>query len=377
MTKVLVPLGTRPEIVKLAPVVAALHQHGHVVRTVATGQHYSPSMSDAFFDDLGLRPDERWELDGDESDRVGAILGSALRELDERRPDVVLLLGDTWTVPLFCMAARRHGVPLAHLEAGLRSFNPTSVEEVNRKVAAATASLHLAPTELAARFLRYEGVLPERIRVVGNPVIDVLQKANVPRVPIHKRAGVVVTAHRATNVDDPDRLTQLVTLLQRLAREVGPVTFPVHPRTRARLEVGGSWATLLSAGPEITLLEPLAYEDMLARVAAARVVVTDSGGLQEEASWFGVPVVVLRRSTPRWEGVGAGIAALVGLDVDLALDAAVKFCTAEEQRRVASSPCPYGDGRTSTRVARLLADPRTAELLELAEPDFVARPVPA
>jgi len=374
--KVLVPLGTRPEIVKLAPVVKALRQHGHVVRTVATGQHYSPSMSDAFFDDLGLHPDERWELDGDESDRVGTILSSALREIGAHRPDIVLLLGDTWTVPLFCMAARRHGVPLAHLEAGLRSFNATSVEEVNRKVAAATASLHLAPTELAARFLRYEGVQPEHIHIVGNPVIDVLQQSNVQRVPIGQRVGAVVTAHRATNVDDPDRLAALVKLVQRLAQEVGPVTFPVHPRTKARLEAAGSWETLANAGPEITLLEPLAYEDMLARVAAARVVVTDSGGLQEEASWLGVPVVVLRRSTPRWEGVGADVAALVGLDVDLALDKAVRFCTVEEQKRVAGAPCPYGDGQTSTRVAELLADPATAELLELAEPDFVARPIP-
>src|SRR5207302_1612868 len=156
--RVLVPLGTRPEIVKLAPVVRAVQAAGIDVRTVATGQHFSPNMSDAFFAALGLEPDERWAPEGDDPGRVGAILTLAMRELAEHTPDLVLLLGDTWTVPLFCLAARRECVPIAHLEAGLRSFNATSTEEVNRKVAAATASLHLAPTELAARFLREEGV---------------------------------------------------------------------------------------------------------------------------------------------------------------------------------------------------------------------------
>jgi len=373
--RVLVPLGTRPEIVKLAPVVDALGAAGHDVRTLATGQHFSPSMSDAFFADLGLAPDERWEPSGDDADRVGTMLTLALREVDAHRPGVVLVLGDTWTVPLFCLAARRHGVPLAHLEAGLRSFNATSVEEVNRRVAAATVSLNLAPTEMAADFLQREGVAGERIRVVGNPVIDVLRRRGVRARAIADRAGVVVNAHRATNVDDPERLAGVVAIVAGLAERLGPVTFPVHPRTRARLDASGGGAVLEAAG--VHLKEPLPYDEMLDAVAGAQVVVTDSGGLQEEAAWLGVPVVVLRRSTPRWEGVAAGTSVLAGLDVDVALDAARRFAEADEQRRVAASPCPYGDGHTSERVAAILADPATADLLALAEPDFVARPVPA
>ena len=375
MTSVLVPLGTRPEIVKLAPVVAALTRHGFDVRTVATGQHYDPSLTDNFYRDLGLVPNDRWALAGDEADRVGQILSLAHRELAARRPDLVLLLGDTYTVPLFCLAARRRCVPVAHLEAGLRSMNPTSMEEVNRRVGAATASLHFAPTDMAARFLLEEGVEPERVRVVGNPVVDVLRSLDVRRRPAHQRLGVVVTAHRATNVDDPERLGLLVELVRRVAAEMGPVTFPMHPRTRARLEAAGAMKAL--ERPDIVILPPVPYADMLDLLAGARVVLTDSGGLQEEASWLGVPVVVLRRSTPRWEGVAAGTSVLVGLDVDLAVASARRLASPDEQARVATVPCPYGDGHTAERVAAILADPATAALLRIEEPDFVAKPPPS
>jgi UDP-N-acetylglucosamine 2-epimerase (non-hydrolysing) len=372
---VLVPLGTRPEIVKLAPVVAALRDRGVGVRVVATGQHTDPNLSDAFFDDLGLQPDDRWQLAGDEPARVAAILEAAYRELADHRPDAVVLLGDTNTVPLFCLAARRHRVPVVHLEAGLRSFNPTSLEEVNRRVAAATAALHLAPTDQAARFLEAEGVAAERIRVVGNPGLDVVRTSGVAPVPVAERAGMVLTAHRATNVDDPQRLEALVKLALRLADAAGPVTLTLHPRTRARLEAAGAMAALADGG--VRLVDPLPYHEMLRLVASSRVAVTDSGGLQEEAAWVGVPVVVLRRSTPRWEGVAAGTSVLVGLDVDRALEAVERLCTPEEQARIAAAPCPYGDGRTAERVADLLADPAIAPLLAIDEPDFVDREPPA
>src|SRR5207248_2481846 len=164
-------------------------------------------------------------------------------------------------------------------------------------------------------------------------------------------------------------------LLRRTASELGPVTFPVHPRTRARLEAAGALGPLEAGG--VRMLEPLPYEGMLTLLASPRVVLTDSGGLQEEAAWLGIPVVVLRRSTPRWEGVAAGTSVLAGLDVDIALGAVRRFCDPDEQRRVAAVPCPYGDGHTAERVAAVLIDPATAPLLELSEPDFVGRDVPA
>ena len=311
--RILTAFGTRPEIVKLAPVVAALRSAGHDVRAVATGQHDDPTMSDSFFDDLALVPDVRHELPSDEAQRVGGLVAHAYGDVATTMPDVVVVLGDTHTVPAYSLAARRFGVAVAHLEAGLRSFNPRSLEETNRRVGAAAASLHLAPTELAARFLRDEGVEPERIQVVGNPITDVLRRLAPPRPPLQGRTGVVVTAHRATNVDHPDRLGQLVELLRGLAAELPPVRFPVHPRTRARLDEAGALGALEQT-LGLHLEAPLPYTEMLHAIAAARVVVTDSGGLQEEASWLGVPVVVLRTTTPRWEGVLAGTTRLAGLD---------------------------------------------------------------
>ncbi len=365
--RLLVPFGTRPEIVKLAPVVAALRDAGHDVHTIATGQHDDPRLADRFFEDLGLVPDERWTLPRPEAERVGTLLTRAFEALSRRPVDAVVLLGDTYTVPLFGLAARRHEVPVAHLEAGLRSFNERSLEEVNRRAVGAMASLHLAPTPLAARFLSEEGVPATRVHVVGNPITDTLRLHGPRRQAPSERVGVVVTAHRATNVDDPVRLAQVATIVRRLALEVGPVRFPLHPRTRDRLASAGALEEL-AAAPGVDLCEPLPYPEMLAAIAAARVVVTDSGGLQEEAAWLGVPCVVLRTSTPRWEGVESGIAALTGLDPDRAMAAAVAFNAPDAQARVAAVPCPYGDGRVGPRVAALLSDPAVQAVLALEEP---------
>jgi UDP-N-acetylglucosamine 2-epimerase (non-hydrolysing) len=362
----LVPFGTRPEIVKLAPVVDALRASGANVHTLATGQHYDPRLADEFFDDLSLVPDTRWELPTDEFARLAALFGRACETLSRHEFDALLLLGDTYTVPLFALAARRFNVPVAHAEAGLRSFNPQSVEEGNRRVVAALAAVHLAPTDLAARMLDAEGIPPERVFVVGNPVTDSLRRHGPPVCPVAARDGVVVTMHRPTNVDDPDRLRALVALLCVLARDFGRVRFPVHPRTRDRLEQAG--LDDLESTPGVQLEAPLRYREMLAAIASARVVVTDSGGLQEEAAWYGVPTVVLRTTTPRWESVLADTSALVGVDVDRALAAVQRFWSPAEQERVAAVPCPYGDGHAATRIVSVLRDAATQRFLESAEP---------
>lgn len=367
--RILAPVGTRPEIVKMAPVVAELARR-HEVRVVATGQHYDPGLTDTFFAEFGLVPDARWSLEGTEAERMGALLAQAVEEVASHSPDLVMVLGDTHTVPAFCLAGRRNRVPVAHLEAGLRSFNATSMEEVNRRVAAATATLHLAPTDLAARFLGEEGVAPTAVRVVGNPVLDALRLMGYDGGRRDPGAGIVMTAHRATNVDDPVRLQAIIRLALDLHRDHGPVRFPLHPRTRQRLEASGLDGRLEAAGVVVT--EPLPYRGMLEAVAASAVVVTDSGGLQEEAAWLGVPVVVLRSTTPRWEGVDAGIAELCGVDVDRAAESVARFATPVEQERVAATPCPYGDGRTGARVTELLDDPEIAPCLTIVEPD---RPV--
>ena len=374
--RVVVPFGTRPEIVKLSPVVEALRDVGHEVHAIATGQHDDPMLSDAFFADLMLAPDVRHELPAGEATRFGALLTHAYEDVADEAPDVVVVLGDTNTVPAYALAARRFGVPVAHLEAGLRSFNPRSLEEVNRRIGAATASLQLAPTELAGRFLRDEGVADERIRVVGNPITDVLRRfAPPPRSPA-SRQGALVTAHRATNVDVPERLDQLVDLVRSLAAELAPVRFPVHPRTRARLEAAGA-LTELERTPGLRLEQPLRYADMLDAIAAARVVVTDSGGLQEEASWLGVPLVVLRTTTPRWEGVIAGTTRLTGLDAARARAASLELAAPAAQEHAATTPCPYGDGHVASRVVAALLEAQERGLLSLSEPPLASGLPPA
>jgi UDP-N-acetylglucosamine 2-epimerase (non-hydrolysing) len=369
---VLVPFGTRPEVVKLAPVVAALQAAGHRVSVVDTGQHTDPALSSQLQETLGLTPDRRFALPTGQPARTGALHADAATAVAEFRPDVVLALGDTNTVPAYALAARAAGVPFAHVEAGLRSLNQRSVEEVNRRVAAAVAQLHFAPTARAAAFLAAEGVAAERVFVVGNPVIDTLVARGVAARPVGERDGVLVTAHRPTNVDDPERLARLVDVVRGLADKVGPVLFPVHPRTAARLAGTGLDAAL--DHPGVTLTAPLDYDALLAALASSRLAVTDSGGIQEEAAYLGVPVVVLRSSTPRWEGVEAGTTTLAGLvDADAAtgvLDAAVAHASDEAQARAAALPCPYGDGTTGPRIAQVLADERTDALLALTEPDF-------
>ncbi|GAB3199050.1 hypothetical protein GCM10027261_28020 [Geodermatophilus arenarius] len=370
---VLVPFGTRPEVVKLAPVVAALTAAGHRVDVVDTGQHTDPALSTRLQETLGLAPTCRFVLPADDpAARYGALHADAARAVARFRPDVVLALGDTNTVPAYALAARGAGVPFAHLEAGLRSLNPRSVEEVNRRVAAAVAALHLAPTRRAAAFLAAEGVPAERVFVVGNPVVDTLVTRGVRPVPVAQRSGVLVTAHRPTNVDDPVRLERLVGVVRALADRVGPVTFPVHPRTAARLADAGLDAEL--DHPAITRSGPVDHDTLLAALASARLAVTDSGGIQEEAAYLGVPVVVLRGSTPRWEGVEAGTTTLAGLADDCAADAvlaaAAAHTSAAGQARAAGLPCPYGDGTTGPQVAAVLADEATDALLALGEPDF-------
>jgi len=369
-----IPFGTRPEIVKLAPVITLLREANWRLRLIFTGQHHDPALGEKFLTEFAVVPDVHWSLPDSPGRRLGTLLEQAVAELVDHRPNLVLLLGDTYTVPFFCLAARHAGVPVAHLEAGLRSFNETSMEEVNRRVAAATASLHLAPTNLAAKFLRAEGISSQRIHVVGNPVIDVMVASGAKRCPPENRRGLLITAHRASNVDNPRRLSALVDTISSATKMVGSGTFPVHPRTQQRLHETGLDEQLRSVG--VDLIAPQPYRAMLELIARARVVVTDSGGLQEEASWLGVPVVVLRSSTPRWEGVTLGSAELVGLNPDLAAKAVRRFAAPNEQNRVAAIPCPYGLGDSARRILDVLKDPATEPLLQLTEPNFIGKEPP-
>ncbi|MDX6204948.1 MAG: hypothetical protein QOF39_1005 [Frankiales bacterium] len=364
-----VPVGTRPEVIKLAPVVHALRAAGHLVRCIATGQHYDARMYGDVFAGLGLVPDDVWALTGTEGERLGQLLSAAFAELSAHPADAVLVLGDTYTAPLVAVAARRYGAGVIHLEAGLRSQNGLSVEEVNRKMMVGLATVHLAPTGMAAAFLAGEGVPSSIVRVVGNPVVDAVVAMGIPVRPVSERRGVLLTAHRATNVDAPARLAELVALVKGLASAHGPVLFPMHPRTRDRL-VSAGWFDDLAATGGVDIVEPLPYPSLLTALSTSAVTVTDSGGLQEEAAYFGVPAVVMRHSTPRWEGVAAGTAVLTGMSADRVLQAVARLTTAAELARIAAVPCPYGDGTTGAQVVAALEDVGLRRALAPAEPSY-------
>ncbi len=364
-----VVLGTRPEVIKLAPVVRGLIEAGITARVVHTGQHTDATLATDLESECSLEVAERWQLPTQGAKRIAAIFEHALGEFETHSTDVAIVLGDTWTVPLVGLAARSAGVAVVHVEAGLRSHNERSQEEVNRTSAVAFASLHCAPTQYAADALKQQGVASTRIAVTGNPVTDALRSTGIARVARSPRSGVLFTAHRATNVDDPQRLRGIVETVERLRMEIGEVIFPLHPRTAARLEEFTLIERLRRAA---NVVAPLKYQSLLTTLAGSRLVVTDSGGLQEEAAWFGVPAIVLRASTPRPEGVLLGFAALTGVDPSSVISAAHAMTSAEHLLRLSLLPCPYGDGHTAPRIAGAIQTAFDAGLLTLTEPTLVS-----
>jgi UDP-N-acetylglucosamine 2-epimerase (non-hydrolysing)/UDP-GlcNAc3NAcA epimerase len=318
---------------------------------VHTGQHYDDELSRVFFDELRLpRPDHQLGLGGGSNTSQTARMLAALEPLIAgERPHVLLVYGDTNSTMAGALAGAQAGVPVAHVEAGMRSYDRTMPEELNRVVADHTSSLLLCSSERSADNLRGERVAGDVV-VVGDVMVDVAQML-APRAREHTEAldacgvrpgeYVVATAHRSGNVDDPARLERLVELLLAVP---GPVVLPLHPRTRARLEAAGLYDRL-AAG--IRLVPPLGYLDFTALLLHARAVLTDSGGVQKEAYLAGVRCVTMRSTTEWTETVDAGWNELVDLDADAAVAAL--------QRPVPSERPPlYGDGRAGERVVAAL-----------------------
>ena len=318
---------------------------------VHTGQHYDDELSRVFFDELGLpRPDHQLDLGGGTNTSQTARMLAALEPLlAAERPDWLLIYGDTNSTLAGAVAGAQAGVPVAHVEAGMRSGDRTMPEELNRVLADHASSLLLCSSERSAETLRGEQVAGE-VAVVGDVMVDVAQLL-APRareqVSALEAAGVepgaylLATAHRAGNVDDPARLARLVDLLLAVPE---PVVLPLHPRTRARLETAGLLGRL---GGRVRLTPPLGYLDFTALVLHARAVLTDSGGVQKEAYLAGVPCVTMRSTTEWTETVDAGWNTLVDLDADAAV-------AALERPPPAERPPLYGDGHAGERVVEAL-----------------------
>jgi len=351
--KILTIVGNRPQFIKAAAVSEPLRaEHEEVL--VHTGQHYDDSLSEVFFRDLGLAaPDRELGIGGGSNTSQTARMLAALEPLlDELRPDAALVYGDTNSTLAGGLAAAQAHVPVVHVEAGMRSHDRAMPEELNRVLTDHLSELLLCASDTAAANLRAESVAG-RVEVVGDVMVDVaLRRLPGARADTRTpaRYGVtpgeylLCTAHRAGNVDDPARLSMLVALLRALP---GPVVFPVHPRTRARLTDAGLLEQL--AGSEgVRLTEPLSYSELSALLCQARAVVTDSGGIQKEAYLAGVPCVTLRANTEWVETVDAGWNTLVDLDAQAAL-AALEREPPAASAPASGGPNPYGDGHAAER----------------------------
>jgi UDP-GlcNAc3NAcA epimerase len=342
--KVLSVVGNRPQFVKSAPLSVALRDHGIDEIVLHTGQHYDPELSQVFFDELEL-PEPRYRLDLHTADT--APMRAGIRNASGTEgPDVVLVCGDTNSSLAGALAANDTGVRQAHVEAGLRSGDLAMPEERNRIEVDRLAAILFAPDEHAAETLATEGV-PGRREVVGDVMLDAtLQLAPLAArrshvldaLDLEPRAYVVTTVHREANAV-PERLGRILEGLRRLDEQV---VFPVHPRTRKVLEDAG-----LEAPPNVRLLRPMGYLDFTALASQARVIATDSGGLQKEAYWHGVPCVTLRDTTEWTETVAVKANVLVDNDPD-AIAAAVASARMPDER-----PQLYGDGHAHERIAEV------------------------
>jgi UDP-GlcNAc3NAcA epimerase len=351
--KILTVVGNRPQFIKAAAVSGPLREH-HEEILVHTGQHYDDSLSRVFFSELGLaRPERELGIGGgtntSQTARMLAALEPLLREL---RPDAALVYGDTNTTLAGALAAAQAAVPVVHVEAGMRSFDRGMPEELNRVLCDHLAELLLCSSDTAAANLRAESVAG-RVELVGDVMVDVAlrwqptARANTAVAAAHglqPGAYLLLTAHRAGNVDDPARLRALVDLILALPEAV---LFPIHPRTRARLHAAGLMEQL-ERSRHVRVSEPLGYLEFSALVCHARAVLSDSGGVQKEAYLAGVPCVTLRANTEWTETVESGWNTLVDLDAGAAL-------AALERDPPREHPALYGDGHAAERCVSALA----------------------
>lgn len=356
MRKLLLVAGARPNYVKVAPLLDALREvTGVAPLLVDTGQHYDEGMADVFFRDLGLpEPDRDLGVgSGTHAVQTARVMTAFETVCLEERPGLVVVVGDVNSTLAAALVAAKLTIPLAHVEAGLRSFDRTMPEEVNRVVTDQLADLLFTPSRDANENLAREGIPPARVHFVGNVLIDTLYRclprARFDRVrarfPVAERGYALLTLHRPANVDRRETLSGIAEAIRKVAG-VMPVVFPVHPRTRARLaEFGlGSWLE------DVILTEPLGYLDFLGLTAHARVVLTDSGGLQEETTALGIPCVTLRDTTERPVTVTQGTNRLAGTGTAAILEGFHRALAAADSGRRPE----LWDGRAAGRIAGVL-----------------------
>ena len=348
--KVVTVLGARPQFIKAGPVSRELRKkHREVL--VHTGQHYDHKMSGIFFDGLGL-PDPDVNLgvgSGSHGVQTAAMLEGIEQVLMREKPDWVLVYGDTNSTIAGALAASKLRIPIAHVEAGLRSFNRGMPEEINRVVTDHVSDLLLCPSKTAVQHLHSEGIR-KNVHLVGDVMSDALRWARervadkaadaLLNLGLARNKFLLVTAHRSENTDNPERLHGIVDALNVINE---PIIFPVHPRARKAFESGG-----FRFKPHVRMIEPIGYFEMVTLTSSARLVLTDSGGLQKEAYWLGVPCITLRDETEWVETVEAGWNRLAGTVAERIVEAVKSFAAP------AARPPLYGEGNVAEKCVALL-----------------------
>ena len=351
-------VGARPQFINAAVVARAFASRTDVREIlVHTGQHYDENMSGVFFKELGI-PEPAVHLgvgSGSHGAQTGRMLERLEHEMRARQPDLVLLYGDTNSTLAGALAAAKLCIPVAHVEAGLRSFNRAMPEEINRMVADRLSDLLFTPTEAADENLLREGVPPGQIARVGDVMFDaVLHESSTNVDPIIARLGLtnkrfgLATIHRAENTDDARRLRAIVNALEEVSQELSLV-LPAHPRTRAALERHG---IELRAGSGLRLIPPVSYREMAALESASCVIVTDSGGVQKEAFFHGVPCVTVRTETEWVELVALGYNQLVSPSDGTAIVEAIRFASSRSRFQATNL---YGDGHAGEKIVAAIA----------------------
>lgn len=350
--KIVTVIGARPQFIKAAPVSKALRQAGYMEYLVHTGQHYDHNMSQIFFDELQIpQPDCNLAIgSGSHGRQTGQMLMQLEEVMQQQQPDWVLVYGDTNSTLAGALAAVKLQIPVAHVEAGLRSFNRTMPEEHNRVLTDHCADLLFCPTRTAVDLLAKEGIT-QGVHLVGDTMYDaVLQFADLARrrstilhdLGVEPKAFFLATVHRPYNTDEPENLRNILHAFGELD---APVIFPVHPRTRkkiAELELDSGQ----SSSANLHLIEPVGYLDMLMLLQQARLLLTDSGGMQKEAYFFAVPCVTLRPETEWVETVATGWNVLVGAD-----QAKIVTAVQYHQWPTGEPPALFGNGRASEQIA--------------------------
>lgn len=357
-------VGTRPNFMKVGPVCRALRGRAMPTRLIHTGQHFDVTMSDVFFRDLGMpEPDVRLNCGGgSRAEQTTAVLVGVEKALLQRRPSALVVVGDVTSTMAAALAASKLGVPVVHVEAGLRSRDWTMPEEINRVVTDRLSDLLLTPSRDADRNLLTEGIPRERIRFVGNVLIDSLHRARRKRTNALERFGLrpgryaLATLHRPANVDTRESLEATFAAIEAVSKII-PVILPLHPRTVERVKSLGL-SKRVDGIPGLEACEPVGYNDFVTLMCSARLVATDSGGIQEETTALGIPCLTLREGTERPITVEQGTNVIVGLDVSR-IECEVESILAGTAKR---GRVPDGwDGRAAERIAdalQALARPR-------------------